>query len=118
MPIHDWSRIPAGIFHHFHQHWTIEITSVLNRVALPKGLAAMIEQRAGPKEADVLTVEEWGRNKLSADDVGGLLTQDRPVMCVVRKDIKADLCLWRQSHRRASSPRSDYCRHRDFVAGK
>jgi hypothetical protein len=25
MPIHDWTRVSAGIFHHFHQDWTIEI---------------------------------------------------------------------------------------------
>lgn len=25
MPIHDWSRGDAGIFHDFHQAWTIEI---------------------------------------------------------------------------------------------
>ena len=25
MPIHDWSRVDAGIFHDFHQAWTIEI---------------------------------------------------------------------------------------------
>lgn len=24
MPIHDWTRIPAGRFHHFHQDWSIE----------------------------------------------------------------------------------------------
>ena len=21
MPIHDWTRVDAGIFHHFHQRW-------------------------------------------------------------------------------------------------
>ncbi len=57
MPIHDWSRIPSGIFHPFHQHWSIEITATLNRGSLPKGLSAMVEQRADPKEGDVLTVE-------------------------------------------------------------
>jgi len=25
MPIHDWSRIPSGLFHDFHQTWTIQI---------------------------------------------------------------------------------------------
>lgn len=53
MPIHDWSRIPSGIFHHFHQDWSIEIARTLNRGKLPKGLSAMVEQRAGPREGDV-----------------------------------------------------------------
>ena len=38
MPIHDWTRIPAGIFHHFHQDWTIEITRALIAARCPKGL--------------------------------------------------------------------------------
>lgn len=21
MPLHDWKRVPAGLFHHFYQHW-------------------------------------------------------------------------------------------------
>ena len=25
MPIHDWTRLPGGLFHHFHQDWSIEI---------------------------------------------------------------------------------------------
>jgi hypothetical protein len=31
MPIHDWTRVPVGLFHHFHQDWTIEIARDLNR---------------------------------------------------------------------------------------
>jgi hypothetical protein len=54
MPLHDWSRVPSGLFHHFHQHWSIEITTALNRGRLPKGLAALVEEQAGPKEPDVL----------------------------------------------------------------
>lgn len=50
MPIHDWSRIQSGLFHHFHQHWSIEITRALNCGNLHNGLSALVEQRAGPKE--------------------------------------------------------------------
>jgi hypothetical protein len=28
MPIHDWTRVDAGIFHHFHQQWIVAITKV------------------------------------------------------------------------------------------
>ena len=28
MPIHDWTRGAAGIFHDFHQGWTIEIRNL------------------------------------------------------------------------------------------
>jgi Protein of unknown function (DUF4058) len=89
MPIHDWSRIPSGIFHHFHQDWSVEIARTLNRGNLPKGLSAMVEQRAGPKEADVLTVESRRptRNP-EMGDVGGLLTLEPPTTSIVRKTTK------------------------------
>jgi hypothetical protein len=77
MPIHDWNRIPSGIFHHFHQDWSIEIARTLNRGNLPKGLSALVEQRAG-------TVESWGKKDLN----GGLVTRERPNTSIVRKTAK------------------------------
>lgn len=44
MPIHDWSGVDPGIFHDFHQAWTIEIRNALNNGVLPPGLFAMAEQ--------------------------------------------------------------------------
>jgi hypothetical protein len=82
VPLHDWSRIPAGLFHHFHQDWSIEITRQLNRGRLPKGLSALVEQRAGPKETDVLTIEERSRNE------EGVVTMERPVTQFVRRTAK------------------------------
>ena len=47
MPIHDWSRVPAGIFHDFH-HALIEQTKRdLNAGMLPAGYYAMVQQFAG-----------------------------------------------------------------------
>ena len=57
MPIHDWFRVPSGLFHDFHQSWSIRIKDALNSGRLPKGVAALVEQRAGPKESDVLAIE-------------------------------------------------------------
>jgi hypothetical protein len=65
MPIHDWTRVPAGLFHHFHQDWSIEIARALNRGRLPKGLSALVEQRAGPRESDVLAIERQARRPRS-----------------------------------------------------
>ena len=39
MPIHDWTRVPSGLIHHFHQDRSIEIACTLNRGRLPKGCA-------------------------------------------------------------------------------
>jgi hypothetical protein len=42
MPIHDWSRVEPGIFHDFHQCWSVAIMDALNGNALPFGYFAMI----------------------------------------------------------------------------
>src|SRR5687767_9413748 len=71
MSLHDWTRVQAGLFHHFHQDWSIEIARALNRGLLPKGVAALVEQRAGPRESDVLGIEtsaDWLRQGLGKDN--------------------------------------------------
>jgi hypothetical protein len=30
MPIHDWTRVNAGLFHDFHQSWTVTLRNALN----------------------------------------------------------------------------------------
>lgn len=57
MPIHDWTRVPSGLFHDFHQSWSIRIKDALNSGRLPKGISALVEQKSGPKQSDVLAVE-------------------------------------------------------------
>lgn len=57
MPIHDWTRVGANRFHHFHQSWTIAIGNALNAGRLPPGYFAMVEQRTGGPEADVIALE-------------------------------------------------------------
>jgi hypothetical protein len=57
MPIHDWSRVEPGIFHDFHQAWTIEIRNALNAGILPPGFFAMAEQVASGPIPDVVTLQ-------------------------------------------------------------
>ena len=57
MPIHDWSHIEAGIFHHFHHSWIEEIQRMLNDGLLPDDFYAMAEQQSGPFGPDVLTLQ-------------------------------------------------------------
>jgi len=52
MPIHDWTRVDAGIFHHFHQRWVGAISDVLNQRLLPKQYYALDEQQGGGFEPD------------------------------------------------------------------
>ena len=56
MPIHDWTRVDAGIFHDFHNAWLTEIRNVLNNGALPEGYYALTEQHAGRIIPDVLAL--------------------------------------------------------------
>lgn len=56
MPIHDWTRVGANRFHHFHQSWTVALGNALNAGRLPAGYFAMVEQKAGGPEPDVITL--------------------------------------------------------------
>ncbi|HUY34537.1 MAG TPA: DUF4058 family protein [Pirellulales bacterium] len=86
MPIHDWTRVPSGLFHHFHQDWTIDIARTLNQGRLPNGLSALVEQRSGPKETDILTVETRMPPQRAGQGEGdGLLTLERPVTRIMRR---------------------------------
>jgi hypothetical protein len=57
MPIHDWTRVRANRFHDFHQSWTIALRNALNAGRLPPGYFAMVEQKTGGPEPDVVTLE-------------------------------------------------------------
>jgi hypothetical protein len=57
MPIHDWSRVEAGIFHHFHHAWIEEISRALNNGLLPDEYYALAEQHAAGFGPDVLTLQ-------------------------------------------------------------
>jgi hypothetical protein len=57
MPIHDWARVDANLFHDFHQTWTIGIRNALNGGLLPKGYSALVEQHAGGVVPDVLALQ-------------------------------------------------------------
>jgi hypothetical protein len=57
MPIHDWTTVPAGIFHDFHQDWTISLKHALNGGILPPEYYALVEQTSARRNPDVLTFE-------------------------------------------------------------
>jgi hypothetical protein len=57
MPVHDWTRVEAGIFHDFHHAWIEEIKRSLNAGLLPHGYYALAEQHAAGFGPDVLTLQ-------------------------------------------------------------
>jgi hypothetical protein len=56
MPIHDWTRLEPGDFHHFHQGWVVNLANELNSGLLPPDYMAMTEQVAGRPIPDVVTL--------------------------------------------------------------
>src|SRR5436305_1398027 len=60
MPIHDWTKVPAGIFHDFHNGWITHLKERLNSGLLPEGFYALSEQQAARIEVDILTLERPG----------------------------------------------------------
>lgn len=57
MPIHDWTRVDAAIFHAFHHDWITELARALNRQVLPEDYYALPEQWAAGVGPDVLTLQ-------------------------------------------------------------
>jgi hypothetical protein len=57
MPAHDWTRVFAGLFHHFHERWLAAISDLLNAGLLPPDYYALQEQTAGDFGPDVLALQ-------------------------------------------------------------
>jgi hypothetical protein len=74
MPIHDWTRLAAGDFHHFHQGWIVGITNALNGGLLPSPYIAMTEQVTGRPIPDVVTLE----TSMPESDSGGVAIAAAP----------------------------------------
>ncbi len=79
MPIHDWTRVDANLFHHFHQAWTLNICNALNGGLLPKGYSALVEQHAAGFVPDVLALQRRTRpNRPVEPRGGGVITATAP----------------------------------------
>ena len=70
MPIHDWTRVGAGIFHDFHHEWISTVKRVLNGGLLPPDYYALAEQIAGGLGPDVLTLENAGAKPAGSEENG------------------------------------------------
>jgi hypothetical protein len=68
MPIHDWTRVDAGIFHDFRHDWIFTTKHALNRGILPPDYYALAEQVSGGLRPDVLALE---RDRPTPSGTGG-----------------------------------------------
>jgi hypothetical protein len=92
MPIHDWTRVSAGIFHHFHSRWVPEISDVLNDGRLPTGYYALAEQVTGPIGPDVLTLQT-SDNSNGTPVAGSVGVLEKPPRVRLVQQCEADLYL-------------------------
>ena len=72
MPIHDWTRVIPGTFHHFHHNWITALSIALNARVLPSNYYAMAEQIAGGLGPGVLTLESVDLQEEGEDCVEAL----------------------------------------------
>jgi hypothetical protein len=57
MPVHDWTRVDAAIFHDFHHGWITELSRALNRRSLPAAYYALVERHAADFGPNALTLQ-------------------------------------------------------------
>jgi hypothetical protein len=57
MPLHDWTRVDAGLWHDLHQCWTVALCNALNSGVLPHDYFALVEHHVQGPIPDVLTHE-------------------------------------------------------------
>ncbi len=109
MPIHDWTRVDAGLFHDFHQDWTIELRRSLNAGRLPRGYTALADQQIGGVIPGVLTLHHTQMDE--EDEVtGGLLVATAPPKARFIEEFEEDTYA-----RRANTIRIQH-RHGEVVA--
>lgn len=72
MPMHDWTRVDANFFHHFHLNWISSLSHALNNGLLPSGYYARAEKVQPPFIPDLLTIQTPDA------EPGGIATMTRP----------------------------------------
>jgi len=96
MPIHDWSRVSANLFHDFHQTWTIRLRDALNGGLLPRGYSALVEQHTGGLVPDVVALQRQPRDGAAPPARGGgvILAEPR-----IRHSLQAETVLAARANR-------------------
>ncbi len=92
MPIHDWARVNAGIFHDFHLGWLAELRRALNGGLLPPDYYALAEQIASGLGPDVITLQQPTNGAPPAPEPkGGIALATAPPQVQFRARAEPDL---------------------------
>src|SRR5438128_400794 len=100
MPVHDWTRVEAGIFHAFHTSWIAQLQGALNGGLLPTGYYALAEQHAGKSIPDVITLPASPASQPGvpfAPATGGTLLAEAPPKVRFRETVQAGLLARRRT---------------------
>jgi hypothetical protein len=89
MPLHDWTRVDAGLFHNFHLRWIAALTDTLNEDLLSEDYYALAEQRMPLVEPDVLTLRVASDRAESSE--GGIAVSVAPPQTAIVSKVEEDL---------------------------
>jgi Protein of unknown function (DUF4058) len=98
MPIHDWTRVDAGLFHAFHHGWIEELARALNRGVLPDQYFALPEQNIRGPIPDVLTLKLAASKEEPPESAGGMAVAVRAPGTRLTKRAEADSYVRKASH--------------------
>jgi Protein of unknown function (DUF4058) len=86
MPIHDWTRVDAGLFHTFHHSWISVLARALNTSVLETGYFALREQSTRDPVPEFLTLElPSGRDEPNGTGSGLAVAVAPPRTRVIRR---------------------------------
>jgi hypothetical protein len=95
VPIHDWTRVDAGLFHDFHQDWTIELRRSLNAGRLPPGYVALTDQQIGGPIPEVLTLRRGPKSVEPPETAGGTAVATVPSRARFVVELEEDIYIRR-----------------------
>src|SRR5438128_823699 len=105
MPIHDWTRVSSGTFHHFHLIWIASLSNALNSGRLPPGYFALAEQVAGGPIPDVIALRIKPRPPAPAEVNGGVAVATAPPRAKIVRQAETDAYAGKASRLTIRDPR-------------
>jgi hypothetical protein len=78
VPIHDWTRVSAGLLHAFHHGWIQSLSDALNIGVLPPDYFALPEQKVGGPNPDALTLRLPSSNAAQGGATAGIAVATSP----------------------------------------
>src|SRR5262249_13749380 len=92
MPVHDWTRVEAGVFYAFHHGWVEDILRALNRGILPSDYYSLPEQISWGLGPHVFAFQQPGGGTGSPEDPkGGVALATAPPQVQMRLRSEPDM---------------------------